>query len=319
MTIIREKFFCAKLAVSFLISTGGIFSKMIKVNMTISKKFLTCVCLCAVFVGLFACACYSAESEDVASPKILAKVNGEEITELDVIRALQMLGQQAMLYGGEQGQKMILDELISLKLFALDAKDKKLDENPEFQQAIEDFKNRMLVQVAMMDVLKDVSVTDDEAKKFYDEHVTEYFTEPVKVHASHILISDDNSSQDIIAKIQAELQNGVSFDELAKKYSIEPGAKSTGGDLGDFPKGVMVKEFEDVAFALKNPGDVSEPVKTRFGWHIIKLHGTSPENVIPYNDELKAHIVQELQNVKSSELLRKHSEELEKKYQVERF
>lgn len=289
-----------------------------------SKKILAVLSLMLVLSSA-ALAAETTKSQDVTSPdianspKVLAKVNGEEITEADVSRALQMLGQQAFMYGNAQGRKMILDELVSLKLFALEGKEKNLDNDQEFKFAVESFKSRMLAQMAMLELLKDVKITEDDAKKFYDEHTKEYFTEPAKIHASHILVSDDAASNDIITKIQADLKNGVSFDELAKKYSIEPGAASSGGDLGEFPRGVMVPEFEKTAFALKNSGDISEPVKTKFGWHIIKLHEIIPEKVVPYNDELKGQIIQELQNMKSAELLKKHSEELEKKYKVERF
>ena len=284
-----------------------------------SKKILAVLSL-MLMLSSAALAAETPKSQDVAqSPKVLAKVNGEEITEADVSRALQMLGQQAFMYGNAQGRKMILDELVSLKLFALEGKEKNFDNDEEFKFAVESFKSRMLAQMTMLELLKDVKITEDDAKKFYDEHTKEYFTEPAKIHASHILVSDDATSNDIITKIQADLKNGVSFDELAKKYSIEPGAASTGGDLGEFPRGVMVPEFEKTAFALKNSGDISEPVKTKFGWHIIKLHEIIPEKVVPYNDELKGQIIQELQNMKSAELLKKHSEELEKKYKVERF
>ncbi len=283
-----------------------------------SKKVITFIFLIAVLCS----SAFAAEiinSQDNAAPKVLAKVNGIEITDADVDRALQMAGQQAMLYGGEQARKMILDELISMKLFAAEGKEKNFDENQEFKSAIENFKERMLAQLSIMDLLKNVKISDEDAKKFYDEHTKEYFTEPEKIHAAHILVSDDASSSDVISKIQAEIKNGVSFDELAKKYSIEPGSDSTGGDLGEFPRGVMVPEFENAAFNLKTPGEISEPVKTKFGWHIIKLEGIIPEKILPYNDELKGHIIQELQNLRSAELFKQHSDELEKKYKVERF
>ncbi|MBQ9574015.1 MAG: peptidylprolyl isomerase [Synergistaceae bacterium] len=165
----------------------------------------------------------------------------------------------------------------------------------------------------MRDVIKDITVSDDEAKKFYSDNPT-MFTQPERIHARHILVSGDEE----LAKVQSELKAGKSFDVVAKEYSRDPGSAANGGDLGEFPKGVMVPEFEKAAFALKNNGDVSEPVKTQFGWHIIKLEERIPESVVPF-EQVKERILQELKDQKTQKLLQDKAKVLEEKYNVERF
>ena len=90
----------------------------------------------------------------------------------------------------------------------------------------------------------------------------------MKVRASHILVKTEDEAKDLLAK----LKDGADFGELAQEYSLCP-SKRDGGDLRFFGKGMMVKPFEDAAFGLKEVGDVSEPVETQFGWHLIKLTG----------------------------------------------
>ena len=274
-----------------------------------TKKIL----LIPFFVALLAAGAFAAESGDTA-PKILARVGGQDITEAEVLEFIKPFGQQAMmLYSSEQGRKMVIDDLISMRLYALDAKEKKLDQTPEFIENLENIKRTMLAQASMREVIKDVSVTEDETKKFYDDN-PKLFTQPEQIQASHILVSDD----EILKKVQEELKSGKSFDVLAKEFSIDPGSAASGGDLGKFPRGVMVPEFEKAAFDLKNPGDVSEPVKSQFGWHIIKLTERFPESVMPF-DQVKAQIEQELREKKTQDLLQARSKELEDKYKVERF
>ena len=218
-----------------------------------------------------------------------------------------------MMYMTEQGRKLILDDVISMRLYALEGEAQKLDEAPEFQAALANTKRAMLAQSAMREVMKGVTISDDEAKKFYDEN-PKMFTQPERVHARHILVSDDET----LAKVQAELASGVSFDAVAKKYSTDPGSAINGGDLGEFPRGVMVPEFEKAAFDLVNPGDVSEPVKSQFGIHIIKLEEKIPEGVAPF-EEVKAQILQEVRGQKTQQILQDYAKELESKYKVERF
>ncbi|MBR0070695.1 MAG: peptidylprolyl isomerase [Synergistaceae bacterium] len=157
-----------------------------------------------------------------------------------------------------------------------------------------------------------ITVSDDEAKKFYDENPN-LFVQPERVHARHILVSGD----EMLAKVQEELKV-KSFDVVAKEYSQDPGSAVNGGDLGEFTKGQMFPEFEKASFDLKNHGDVSAPVKSQYGWHIIKLEEHIPESNVAY-ENIKPQIIQELREKKTQEVLQNKAKELESKYKVERF
>ena len=247
--------------------------------------------------------------------KVLAKVADREIREKDIDQVIRMMGPQgAMMYDNSQGRKAVLDELVSMHLFALKGAEEKLDQTPEFKAALETFRNQSLARAAIDASLKDVTASDEDAKKFYDEH-PDQFTQPERVHVRHILISDDVTSADAIAKVQADLRAGASFDEVAKSRSLCPSA-AQGGDLGEVSKGQMVPEFEAAAFALKNPGDLSEPVKTRFGWHIIRLEGRTPSSLEPF-DNVKPQLLQYLTNEKKNEAFKNAVEGLKKTYKVE--
>ena len=270
-----------------------------------TRKLATAIILVALFAGL-ACA---AEPD-----KVLARVDSKDITEREVLAFIQPFGQQAiMLYSSEQGKKMIIEDMISMRLFALDAEDQKLDEIPEVVEQIESAKMIILAQAARMKAAEGLTVSDDEAKKFYDDN-PKMFVQPERIHAKHILVSGDEN----LAKVQEALKAGTSFDVVAKEFSIDPGSAQNGGDLGEFPRGVMVPEFEKAAFALEKPGDVSEPVKTQFGWHIIKLEERIPEATIPF-EQVKTQIMQNLREQKIQQVLQDRSKEIEKLHKVERF
>lgn len=264
-----------------------------------------------IFTLSFMASAYAAESE--TGDKVLARVGSQDITEREVLEFIQPFGQQAaMMYATEQGRKLILDDIITMRLYALHAEANGIDKTPEFIASLENTKRTMLAQSAMMKEVEGLNVSDDEAKKFYDENPN-LFTQLEKVHARHILVSGDEN----LAKVQEELKV-KSFDVVAKEYSQDPGSAANGGDLGEFAKGQMVPEFEKAAFALKNPGDVSEPVKTKFGWHIIKLEERIPESKVAF-ENVKPQIIQELRNRKTQEVLQNKAKELESKYKVERF
>ena len=262
-----------------------------------------------------------AKSESEAASKVAARVGSEDITEAEVEAFINSMGaqqaqQMKFFYNTPQGRKMILDQVISMKLYALEGeKILKLDQTQDFKNALKDIKSRMLAQAAMQELVKDVNITDQDVQKFYEAH-PEHFTQPELVHARHILISDDAKAEQTLAQIQADLKAGKDFGEIAKEISICPSAPR-GGDLGEFGRGQMVKEFEDAAFALKNPGDISQPVKTRFGWHIIKLESKTPETKIELNEQVKEQVKQQLEAEKVQAMLRAHAEELKKQFKIE--
>ncbi|MFH1784678.1 MAG: peptidylprolyl isomerase [bacterium] len=135
--------------------------------------------------------------------------------------------------------------------------------------------------------------SDEKVKKYYDEHEKE-FERPYQIRVRHILIRVDKSADlkeqsralNSIRDIQRQLKGGADFEALAKKFSEDPGSKDKGGDVGFFGKGMMVKEFEEIAFKMKK-GETSDVVKTDFGYHIIRFEESQPSKQLVLEDELE--------------------------------
>lgn len=145
---------------------------------------------------------------------------------------------------------------------------------------------------------KDITVDDEQIKDYYEANM-EKFKQPEQVKASHILlkVEDPKKEEEVKKKahdIYKKLKEGKDFSKLASQYSQDPGSKDKGGDLGYFERGKMVKEFEEVAFTL-NPGEISEPVKTQFGYHIIKVEDKKPEGTKTL-EEAKEEIIKILKS-----------------------
>jgi len=145
-----------------------------------------------------------------------------------------------------------------------------------------------MIQKKMIESLK---VSDEDIAKGVERAKTE-------VHARHIVVKDEKTAQEVLAK----LKDGGDFAELAKEYSTEPVAEKTGGDLGWFGPGKMVQEFEDAVYSLKK-GEISEPVKTSFGYHIIELLDTRKAETDKTEEEIKAQIEDGLKKVQFEEKL----------------
>lgn len=157
------------------------------------------------------------------------------------------------------------------------------------------------------------AVTEADAKKFYEENQSE-FEQPEQVKASHILflVKPDDSEEAAKAQLEkakeaaAKAKKGGDFSALAKESSEEPGAKESGGDLGFFTKDRMVPEFAEAAFTLK-PGDISEPVRTQFGWHVIKVEEKKPAGMSPFEevkDQLEAYLKADKQRKAVQDLMK---------------
>jgi peptidyl-prolyl cis-trans isomerase C len=172
-------------------------------------------------------------------------------------------------------------------------------------------------------IIKNVTVSEKEIKGYYDGH-PDSFKQPEQVRASHILIKVDPQAEEsqkaearkTLEKIQQKLKKGEDFSTLAKEFSQCP-SNANGGDLGYFSRGQMVKPFQEAAFALR-PGEVSDIVETRFGYHLIKVIDRRPEATILYKDA-KDRIEQRLKQKKVQEEVSLYVAKLKDKAKVERF
>ena len=140
---------------------------------------------------------------------------------------------------------------------------RKLGDSDDFKRHL-DFARQRLLMDTLLNVDGKAALTDEAENKVYDDAVKQIATEP-EVHARHILVETEDEAKQVVE----DLKKGADFADLAKKKSKDPGA-SDGGDLGFFTKDQMVPEFSQAAFALE-PGKISDPIKSQFGWHIIKV------------------------------------------------
>jgi len=241
--------------------------------------------------------------------KVLATVEGREITQEQVDRLMAGLGpQRAMQFNSPEGRNMLLNEVITQELIYIDAKENNLDQDEEFQKELEIMKEEMLKQYGLKKMLQDVEVTPEEAFDYYKAHRHD-FKSPETIRAKHILVNDAALAD----QIYWDLKKGLFFEEAAKKYSTCPSA-AEGGDLGYFSRGQMVPEFEKAAFALQ-VNEISHPVKTQFGYHIIKLVDHKKAGTMDF-EEVEDNIRQILLASKQNKKYVEESKRLREKYSV---
>src|SRR3982075_3847462 len=212
---------------------------------------------------------------------VLAKVDGAEIRQSDVALAEEELGPSLAQMDPATKRENVLAFLIDMKIVSKAAEDKKVENNEDFKKRLAFTRNRLLMDSLLATEGK-AATTDEAMKKVYED-ASKQITGEQEVHARHILVETEDEAK----AIKAELDKGADFAELAKKKSKDPGA-SDGGDLGFFTKDQMVPEFSTVAFALE-PGKVSDPVKSQFGWHVIKVEEKRSRKA-PDFEQVKAQI-----------------------------
>jgi len=200
----------------------------------------------------------------IAEDKVVATIDGKPITEGDLAVAESEIGSDMGTMPADQKRTSLLEFLIDNQLFAEAAETEKLNEGPDFQTRLNYLKRRALRELYFDKVIK-ASVSDADARKVYDEQVKLLKPEE-EVSARHILVDTEAEAKALKEKID----KGADFAQLAKENSKDPGSKDDGGNLGYFGHGQMVPQFEEVVFKLKK-GEVSDPVKTQFGWHLVKL------------------------------------------------
>jgi peptidyl-prolyl cis-trans isomerase C len=218
------------------------------------------------------------------SDPVVAKVNGVEIRESDLAMAEEDVGQNPQLQAmpAEARRDYMVSYLADVILAAKAAEGKKVADQKEFKGRLAFIRNKLLMETLLQQEGK-AALTPDAMKKVYDEAVKQMGNEQ-EVRARHILVPTEDEAKAVLA----EVKKGTDFAELARQKSKDPGAAAEGGDLGYFGKEQMVPEFAEVAFKL-DKGQVSDPVKTQFGWHIIKVEDKRTKPV-PEFDKVKDQI-----------------------------
>lgn len=226
-----------------------------------------------------------------ALAKVLAKVDGVEITDEDMRLALEDVGpglpQQLQ---GKARDGYLMDYLIDSKLVAKKAEAEKLADTPEFKKRLEFMREKALMETELSRIAR-TAATEDAIKKTYEEAKAKQKPED-EVRARHILVEKEDEARDVVKRLKA----GEDFAKVAKDVSKDPG--SEGGDLGWFSKERMVPEFSDAAFRLA-PGQLSDPVKSQFGWHVIKVEEKRQKpfpTLEQVKDQVLRYVVQKAQS-----------------------
>jgi parvulin-like peptidyl-prolyl isomerase len=325
-------------------------AKMAKKKTIIKKKHTTLWVIIAILVVAAVVAAFfllrgkdepttptGTPNETTTSGDVAASVNGEIITSADVEKMFAAL---PPMYQQFVTKDQVLEQIIDEKLLLLEAKangikleagevDREINTlketnqltqeafvaalaqqnltEPEFRVLLE---KRMIIQkIFNQTILKNVVVSESDAKAYYDENKDQFFQKE-EVRASHILVNTSDEANQIIA----QLKKGANFSALAKEFSIDPSAQYNGGDLDFFARGAMVAEFETAAFKLK-VGEISEPVKTQFGYHVITVTAKKAEQQIPY-DEAKEQIIQGIKDKQGQVLFATYLTQLKAKNNV---
>ncbi len=227
-----------------------------------STRLLVSRTLAALTVAAFLCAPIATVRAQDSNP-VVARANGVDIRVNDLAFAEEEIGGNMPQMSPDQKRDYLIVYLADVVVLAQSAEQQKLNDRDDVKRRLAFDHNRVLMEALLQDV-GHAALSDEAMHKVYDEAVKTMANEQ-EVHARHILVPTEDEAK----AVAAELKNGADFATLAKQKSKDPGA-ADGGDLGYFTKDQMVPEFAEVAFKLDN-GQISDPVHTQFGWHIIKV------------------------------------------------
>lgn len=223
--------------------------------------------------------------------KVLAKVNGVEITEEDLKIAMDDLGAGIpRQLEGKARESYVLDFLVDEQLVVQKAQADKLAETPEFSKKLAYLRDKALMEILLGNVAKSAA-TEAAIKQTYEEAAKNQKPD-TEYHAHHILVATEDDAKKALTRVKG----GEDFGKVADEVSKDPGSK--GGDLGWFTRDRMVPEFGDAVAKMK-PGQISDPIKSQFGWHIVKLDESRPKTFPPLDqvrDQVSRYVVQKAQS-----------------------
>lgn len=267
------------------------------------KRFLV-VAIVLIFVA-------SCAKDNGQKSGYVMKIDGNVYTQEDVQAEMNTLPEMAKeFFQGPEGTARFVDELVKKELLYIEAKNRGLDKNKDFQRKVEEFKKITLInQLLEKEIGTAVKISDKDVKDYYDKH-KEDFTVNNQVRLSHIVVRTEDDAK----KVYERLKKGEDFAKIASDVSLDKASAKSGGDIGSFKRGEMKPELEEVAFRMKK-GEISMPVKLKDGIHIIKV--TDAKGSILEFDKVKGLIAQRMTAEKQRESFDKFIEGLKKKHKIE--
>lgn len=225
--------------------------------------------------------------EDVA---VVATYSGKKLTSADVLAEIERLPGPSRTYlSAPDRKRQFVENMILNDLLFEEGKKQGYDKDPDIDRQIVDMRKRLVVQKLMRELQKPPEITDEQAKQYYDDNPTLYSTTQIK--AAHVLVKDEETAKEVRAQLEKDPSK---FAEVAKEKSTDRTSGGRGGELGKFAQGRMVPEFEKVAFALP-VNELSQPVKTQYGWHIIIVTEREEGERKPF-DQVKEQIRATMRN-----------------------
>ncbi len=213
----------------------------------------------------------------------LAVVNGTAIYNQDVDELILSMGQRGQALNNPQGRAMVLEQLIARRLFLADALRNLYEREPAFKEQLRQVREQLLIQYAMNKAVENVKISDEEVRKYFDEHADQFAGQPM-VSASHILVDNEVKAHSILKQIR---EGEITFEEAARQHSSCP-SSAEGGNLGEFGRGQMVPEFDQAVFSMQ-VGEIKGPVKTQFGYHLIRLDDKKQSEPLSF-DQVKQQL-----------------------------
>lgn len=226
----------------------------------------------------------------------LAKIGSRSITDADMKSMLGAMpeAQKQQINSDNEMKSRMVDNLIVEELFVLEAEKTGVTKDKDFKAALERARRQLLAQRYLQKTVQP-KLTDKNVKNFFEKNKTRYSLD--EVHAYHVLLKTESEAKEVYEKAK----KGEDFEVLAKKYSKDPSAAQNMGDLGFFTRARMVPQFSDAAFSLK-AGEISKPVKTPFGYHVIKVVEKKNGKSVKF-DEVKEQVRGDFQNESINDLI----------------
>lgn len=285
-----------------------------KKSMRRIRKFYPIYIFCTFTILIIPILLLAAGASYARDDTVLARMDSETVTVAELRNEVGKLTPQLkeLVSRGKDGLKNLLDRVLMNKVLLAEARESRIADDRRYQEKLEELKKQLLVEFLLQKKVdqKRSWIGDDELRGYYNSHRDKY-KKDLEIDTSYILVKTEGEARQILSR----LSRGEDFASLARQYSIDPNAKTAGGNMGFHPRGTLLPEYEAAAFKLTKPGQISGIVKSQLGYHIIKLEAIKPAVTLPF-EEVRDALRQEVTLEKEKDLAGQYVNDLRKRSRI---